>query len=182
MNNVFIIKPVLGYNLVCYGWLKLGPTGTPNPKDNVPCCPSYQRFFLWTSFSLSYPEKRKGHGLGGQGVKPEGTQMPWDEGRDSIGLSNLPQNTYFTRFCLMGEGVPSIFIISLLHLSVSLPCPVSFLCVCACTYCSVPVLQKRFQKQNVCVPFLIQKTLFLSIMCALYFYFLYPTAYSAPEI
>lgn len=33
MNNVIVIKPVLGYNLVGDRWLYLGPAGTPSSKD-----------------------------------------------------------------------------------------------------------------------------------------------------
>ena len=46
MNNVIIIKPVLGYNLVSDGELNIGPTGTPNLKDNVSSYSSHQKFFL----------------------------------------------------------------------------------------------------------------------------------------
>lgn len=33
MNNVIVIKPVLGYNLVGDAWAPLGVAGTPNSKE-----------------------------------------------------------------------------------------------------------------------------------------------------
>ena len=66
MNNVIIIKPVLGYSLVSDGGLNLGPTGTPNPKDSISCYSSFQKFF---SVFTELDRVKEGPGPQGTGSK-----------------------------------------------------------------------------------------------------------------
>ena len=64
--NIIIIKPVLGYSPVSDGGLNLGPTGTPNPKYNISCYFSFQKFF---SVFTELDRVKEGPGPQGTGSK-----------------------------------------------------------------------------------------------------------------